>query len=300
MLTSMNYAGLTSHFVSTRTTRRGTITHPWKLSSPHKIVVILKKMLLLLTLVGASVHTLGQEGNESDEWISLFNGHDLSNWVVKFTGHDLGNNYLNTFRVEDGILKVSYDNWSEFKGEFGHLFYNAVFSHYLLRVEYRFTGDQASNGADWAYRNNGIMLHSQVPATMTRDQEFPASIEVQILGGNGRRQRPTANVCSPGTHFVMDGKLITRHCTNSGSETFHGDQWVSLEIEVRGNSLIKHRVNGVEVFTYTNPQLDENDDDARRLVDQGQSVALSKGYIAIQAESHPTEFRKIEILPLSK
>ena len=278
----------------------GTTMIPRHRISPHKRTVIVPRMLLLLILVGIPTHTTGQEGNETDLWISLFNGRDLSDWIVKFKGSDLGNNYLDTFRSDNGTLKVSYDGWSDLQGEFGHLFYDGKFSHYLLRVEYRFIGDQAPNGPAWAYRNNGIMLHSQSPASMTRDQEFPVSIEVQLLGGNGRERRPTANVCSPGTHFVMDDKLVTRHCTNSTSETFHGDQWVNLEVEVRGNRLIKHKVNGVEVFAYTRPQLDENDGDARRLIEQGQSVPLKEGFIAIQAESHPTEFRKIEILPLSE
>jgi len=257
-------------------------------------------LLLLLALVSVSANSLGQDGNDTDGWINLLSGNDLSNWVVKFKGRTLGENYLDTFRLDNGILKVSYDNWSDFKGEFGHLFYDQLFSHYLLRMEYRFTGTQVANGPRWAYRNNGIMLHSQAPASMTQGQDFPASIEVQILGGNGRNPRPTANVCSPGTHFVLDDSLVTRHCTNSSSQTFHGDQWVSLEIEVRGSELIKHKVNGEEVFAYSEPQLDKDDKDAIRLIDQGQPVILREGYIAIQAESHPTEFRNMEILPLAK
>ena len=238
-----------------------------------------------------------QEGTEQ-EWISLFNGSDLDDWVPKFTGYELGVNYLDTFRVEDGVLKVSYDNWSDFNGEFGHMFYKEPYSHYLLRVEYRFVDDQVTNGPDWAFRNNGIMFHSQAPESMTVDQEFPASIEAQMLGGNGTDERQTANVCSPGTNYVMNRDLITVHCTNSVSETFHGDQWVTMEIEVRGSESIVHRVNGETVFEYSNVQLDPEDADAQRLLNAGISRFVREGYIAIQAESHPTEFRKIDLLPL--
>ena len=232
------------------------------------------------------------------EWIQLFNGENLDNWQVKFTGQELGANYRETFRVENSLLTVSYENWNNFNGEFGHLFYDQVFSHYLLRVEYRFIGEQVSNGPGWAYRNNGLMLHSQNPASMSLDQEFPVSIEVQLLGGNGKDLRTTANICTPGTNMVMNGELITRHCTNSNSGTFHGDQWVTVEMEIHGSNNLIHRINGQEVFSLQEIQLDAIDLDAQALLEKGAPVTLKEGYVALQAESHPTQFRKIELLPL--
>ncbi|MFT4814545.1 MAG: hypothetical protein ACI80L_002636 [Pseudohongiellaceae bacterium] len=258
--------------------------------------ITIKKLLALLIILLPSA-TYSQ--SNSEQWIKLFNGEDLSNWIPKFTGHELGVNYRDTFRAEDGVFKVSYDNWPDFDGEFGHIFYNESFSHYRLLVEYRFVGDQVNNGPDWAYRNNGVMLHGQSPESMTLDQEFPASIEVQLLGGNGTDERATANVCSPGTHYVRDGELVTQHCINSSSVTYHGDQWVTLEVEVRGDEMIRHTVNGEVVFEYSMTQLDESDPDAQNLINQGQPIAVGGGYISLQAESHPTEFRRIEILPLA-
>ncbi len=230
-------------------------------------------------------------------WISLFNGKDLKEWKIKVTGHELNDNHGNTFRVENGILKVSYDQYEKFDGKFGHLFYKEPFSHYRLRVEYRFVGEQAPGGPGWAFRNSGIMLHCQSPESMREEQNFPVSIEAQLLGGNGTDERPTGNVCSPGTHIVMDNKLITQHCIQSDSETYHGDQWVTMEVEVHGNSTIRHIVNGRVVLEYEQPQLDEKDSDAQRLIKNGDKM-LHGGYIALQAESHPVEFRKVEILPL--
>ncbi len=241
----------------------------------------------------------GKDSKGKKGWISLFNGKDLKGWKVKFAGHELNDNYKNTFRVENGILKVSYDQYDKFNGEFGHLFYKDKFSHYILRVEYRFVGNQVPGAPGWALRNNGIMFHCQSPESMRKDQNFPVSVEVQLLGGNGKDKRPTANVCTPGTNIVMDGKLITRHCTESRSKTYHGDQWVTVEVQVHGNSTIKHIMNGETVFEYEKPQLDENDPDGKRLIKNGDKM-LHEGYIALQAESHPTEFRKIEILPLKK
>ena len=160
-------------------------------------------------------------------------------------------------------------------------------------------GDQTPGGPDWAFRNSGIMIHSQSPESMRKDQEFPVSIEVQLLGGNGKDERPTGNVCSPGTHIVMDGELITQHCNPSSSKTYHGDQWVSVEVEVHGNESIRHIINGETVLVYEKPQLDDRDPDAKRLIQNGNRM-LREGYIVLQAESHPVQFRNIELLPLEE
>jgi len=249
--------------------------------------------LLLSTLV-ASVSAAAPDG----EWIQLFNGKDLSGWTPKIKGCELGDNYKNTFRVENGVLKVAYDGYDRFDNRFGHLFYKTPFSNYVIRVEYRFVGEQVAGGAGWALRNSGIMIHGQAPETMRKDQDFPVSIEVQLLGGSGKGNRTTANVCTPGTHIVIDGKLITRHCNSSKSKTYHGDQWVTLEVEVHGSRLIKHIIDGQTVFEYTEPQLDEGDADAKKLIVGGQKL-LSGGTISLQSESHPVEFRKVELRKLA-
>ena len=223
------------------------------------------------------------------EWVPLFNGKNLENWQVKLTGHELNKNHGNTFRVEDGLLKVRYDKYDDgFKEQFGHLFYGKPFSSYLVGVEYRFVGEQAANNpGSWAYRNSGIMVHGQDPATMKKDQDFPNSIEVQLLGGNGTDERPTANLCTPGTQFVQDGEVIRRHCTNSASPTFHGDQWVRVEVLVLGDSIITHYVNGEKVMGYQKPQTDAGE-------------LLGSGTVSLQSESHPIDFRKIEIVNLDR
>ncbi|QGJ70015.1 Secreted protein containing DUF1080 [Planctomycetales bacterium 10988] len=232
---------------------------------------------------------------ESGEWIQLFNGKDLDDWNIKFTGCPLDENYNNTFQVNDGLLQVNYDEYKDFGKRFGHIIYKTPFSHYRIRVEYRFIGNQSPGGPGWAFRNSGIMLHGQTPESMTIDQDFPHSIEVQLLGGNGKKPRSTANLCTPGTHVVMDGKLFTPHCTNSTSKTYHGDQWVTVEVEVHGSDRIRHLIDGEVVLEYTDPQLDEE-------VAPGQPLnkrLLKEGYISLQAESHPCEFRKVELLPLN-
>lgn len=234
----------------------------------------------------------------AQDWQPLFNGRDLTGWTPKFAKHDLGVNLHDTFRVEDGLLKVAYDKWTDFDGEFGHLFHDVPYTHYHIAAEYRFVGGQlpsAGRGLAWAIRNNGLMLHSQDPKTMLRDQDFPISIEVQLLGGLGQGRRPTANLCTPGTHVVMDGQLRTAHCTNSSSETFHGDEWVRVEVLVLGDELIRHIVNGETVLEYTKPQIGGGNASPTDPAVKVDGTPLTGGYIAIQAETAPTEFRKIEI-----
>jgi len=262
----------------------------------HQIKHVTMKALFSSLLFLAA--TLISAQSSAGEWIQLFNGKDLDDWTVKITGYPVNENFGNTFRVEDGLLKVSYDQYEKFDGRFGHLFFKQPYSNYRLRVECRFVGEQTPGGAGWAFRNSGLMLHGQTPESMKKDQDFPVSIEVQLLGGSGSGKRSTANLCTPGTHVVMDGKLIKQHCTNSSSETYDGDQWVTVEVEVRGNKVIKHFVEGDLVLSYNQPQLDDSDADAKPLIEKQGGVMLSGGTISLQSESHPVQFRKVELLPL--
>ncbi|MCC6356515.1 MAG: DUF1080 domain-containing protein [Verrucomicrobiae bacterium] len=245
------------------------------------------------------ISALAAQAAGEGEWMSLFNGKDLTGWTPKIKGHAPGENFGNTFRVEDGMIRVRYDGYESFGNKFGHLFFHRPFTNYRVRVEYRFVGEQLKGGPGWAVRNSGVMVHGQSAESMGKDQDFPVSVEVQLLGGDGTKRRTTGNFCTPGTHVVIDGKLVTQHVINSKSETFHGDQWVTAEIEVRGNS-IRNFINGVEVLSGTDPQLDEKDNDARRLLEAGAAKMVTHGTISLQSESHPVDFRKVEILELAE
>lgn len=254
------------------------------------------KLTVLSAIVIAILFASCNKQNSEGEWIQLFNEEDLTGWTPKIAGYELGDNFGNTFRVEDGLLKVRYDEYDSLRNRFGHLFYKDKFSHYRLRVEYRFLGDQTPGAPGWAYRNSGLMLHGQAPETMELNQDFPTSIEVQLLGSDSLVERTNMNVCTPGTNIVMDGDLILDHCINSSSELFYGDVWVTAEVEVRGNDVIYHVINGDTVLQYTNPQLDERDQTFGKLIElnNGEKM-LSKGTISLQSEGHPIDFRKVEI-----
>ena len=246
--------------------------------------------ILGLVAIGATARS------ERAEWVPLFDGQSLDGWTAKIRGYPLGENFGNTFRVKDGLLQVSYDAYDgKFNDRFGHLFFKQPYSNYRLKMVYRFVGEQIADGPGWAWRNSGAMLHSQDPKTMALDQDFPVSIELQLLGGNAEGDRTTANMCSPGTNVVMDGKLVTQHCVNSSSKTFRGDQWVTVEAEVRGNKVTEFFVNGDKVFTYEQPQLDPTDASAKMLIVDDE-LQLEGGYIALQSESHPIEFKSVEVL----
>ncbi len=232
------------------------------------------------------------------KWVQLFNGRNLDGWTPKIKGYELGDNYKNTFRVEDGVLKVVYDGYDKFDNRFGHIFYQRPFSRYVIAVEYRFTGEQAPGGPAWAFRNSGIMIHCQDPKTMPKEQDFPISIEVQLLGGSGTGKRSTANLCTPGTNVVMGGKLVTTHCINSSSETYNGDQWVRVEVEVDGDKVITHKVNGRTVLSYEQPQIGGGAVSNFDAAAKQDGKLLKEGWISLQSESHPVEFRKVELMEL--
>ena len=234
----------------------------------------------------------------TEQWESMFNGKDLSNWTVKIRNHPVGENFGNTFRVDDGKIVVRYDAYEKFDERFGHLFYNKPYGYYRIRLEYRFVGEQAKEGPGWAYRNSGIMVHGQTPKTMGLNQDFPVSIEVQLLVGNGKEKRTTCNLCTPGTNVEMNGKLFTPHCINSNSATYHGNQWVTAEVLVLGDSVIRHYANGIEVLSYQKPQIGGGNVSGQDKEFGVSGQMLQRGSISLQSESHPVEFRKIEILNL--
>lgn len=255
---------------------------------------------------------------EEGKWIQMFNGKNLDGWIPKIRYYAAGENPGNTFRVEGGLLKVKYDPrvYPSFRADkqtvarsgakpqkkgkperFGHLFYKDKFSNYKMRVVYRFVGDQCTDGPGWATRNSGIMIHGESPETMAIDQDFPVSIEVQLLGGNGKDDRTTSNLCTPGTNVVMKDELKKQHCISATSKTYHGEQWVTAEIEVRGNKTIKHIIDGEVVLQYDKPQLDPRDAHAKSLAKDG-DLMLSGGTISLQSESHPVEFKTVEIMEL--
>ncbi|WKK57501.1 DUF1080 domain-containing protein [Sphingobacterium sp. BN32] len=231
--------------------------------------------------------------------IQLFNGKDMKNWTPKIRLHEVGDNYANTFRVEDGLLKVRYDGYDNFNQQYGHLAYNKPFSYYVLRVEYRFVDEQTKGGEGWAWRNSGAMLHGQDPKTMLKDQDFPISIEGQLLGGDGKNERTNSNLCTPGTNVVIKEKLFTPHCLSSTSKTYHGDQWVTAEFVVLGDSLIQHILDGQVVLEYNKPQIGGKNVDNYDPKQKIDGKLLDSGFIYLQSESHPIDFRKVELFDLS-
>ena len=253
-------------------------------------------LAIVCMLAGAASASANETG---EDWIDLFNGRDLDGWTVKIRHYAPGVNFADTFRVEDGLLTVSYDGYEDFDNQFGLIFYKDAFSHYRLRLEYRFVGEQAPGGQGWAKRNSGVMLHSQAPETMPAEQDFPISLEAQFLGGLGDgRPRPTLNLCTPGTNVHINGEFTEQHCVASSSATYHGDQWVEVEVLVLGAERIVHYVGDEAVMTYTRTTYGGGMVTGHRPEAKPDGEPLGEGYIALQSESHPIEFRNIRLLNL--
>lgn len=262
---------------------------------------MLHRHALVSLLVGGGMLLTGCQSNNTDEeaWLELFNGRNLDGWIPKIRYHAVGENFANTFRVEDGLFTVSYDGYDTFSEQFGHIFYKEPYSHYRLRVEYRFIGEPMADTPGWAYRNSGAMVHSQDPATMPPDQDFPISIEVQFLGGlSDGKSRPTGNMCSPGTHIEYEGEFNDTHCINSTSPTFDGDQWVLSETLVLGSEKFVHYINGESVIEYANTTYGGGVVSGHRPEMKPDGESLSEGYISLQSEGHAIQFRSVDLLNL--
>lgn len=257
--------------------------------------------LMLLFLGGCQSRQTGQEHLESPQikesqgWASLFNGQDLDDWTIRILGQELGANYGHTFRVDSGLLKIRYDQYESFDSQFGAVYFNKPFSNYRLKVEYRFVGETAPGAPEWGYRDSGIQFHGQSPQSMKRDQPFPVCLEYNLHGGDGSQERPNGEVCTPGTYVQIGGTRNTSFCTlPEVKRTFHGDQWVTLEIEVR-DTVISHYANGEKILTYFNPRYDPEHEFGKAFIKDGKDRVTS-GFISLQSNSHPIDFRKIEIL----
>ncbi len=242
-----------------------------------------------------SIKPSKEEIKTENNWVSLFNGVDLDNWNVKIKGHPLGVNWNNTFIVVDSAIRVNYNRYAKFDGSFGHIFYKSPYSNYKLKLNYRFIGEQISGGENWALKNSGVMIHSQSPESMELNQDFPVSLEVQLLGGVTKgEKRSTGNLCTPGTHVEMENELVTAHCIDSNSDTYYDEKWVELEVVVWNDSIISHFINGKKVIEYTKPVIGGD----YNTLSNKELSPLNNGFISLQSESHPVEFKNIMLLEL--
>jgi len=258
----------------------------------------MKKLLIavLLILISFAFYPAPTE-----KWIPLFNGKNLRGWTAKIYHHETGDNYGNTFRAEEGMIKVRYDQYDQFNNRYGHLFYNKAYSYFKLRFDYRFTGIWRKDAPSYTEINSGVMYHSQSPASILKEQDWPISVEFQLLGGlSDGKARPTGNMCSPGTDVVFNGRIDPRHCISSSSKTYYGDQWVHAELIVLGDSLVTHIINGDTVLRYSKPQIGggvANGYDPAIKID---GKLLKQGFIGLQSEGQEIDFKNIELLDLSK
>lgn len=255
--------------------------------------------LLMLGSLFLQSYPVTAASGPTEGWKPLFNGRTLEGWTPKITGYALGEDPLKTFTVRDGAIKVSYDQYDRFAGQFGHLAYRLPYSAFRIRLEYRFYGQGLADIKGWQQSNSGIMLLGQPPETMRKDQQFPVSLEVQLLGAERAEPGPTGNLCTPGTNVVLEGEIITQHCLNSSSPVMPNSQWVQIEVEVDRHGNISHFVEGKPVLRYSAPQYDPTDPDAKLLIARaGGRLAIARGYIYLQSEGHPVEFRNIELIRL--
>ena len=254
-------------------------------------------IILLMAILSVGFANVYSQQAEEKGWTNLFNGSDLEGWTTKIHHYDVFDNYGDTFRVEGSIIKVRYDKYEGlFNDRFGHLYYNQPYSYFHLSMEYRFVGNLFPGAPDYTILNSGVMFHSQDPKTILKEQDWPISVEMQFYGGVEKgKERPTGNMCSPGTDVIYRGKLDPNHCINSSSDTYFGDQWVKAELIVYGDSLVKHIINGKTVLEYSKPQMGGGVVNGYDIDIFIPGKPLKEGFIALQSEGQPIDFRNIKI-----
>lgn len=256
-----------------------------------------KQLLLFIPFLLQSYHTTNNKlaPQDSRKWVSLFNGKNLSNWKPKITGYPLGENFGNTFRVKDKILSTRYDQYDSFNNRFGALYYDKKFTNYRLKVEYRFAGELTPGAPAWGFQDGGVQYHCQPPATVGLNQQFPVCLEYNFHGKKDATERPTGEICVSGIYIEMSGARNKSNCTPPMvKRSFAGDQWVTAEVEVKDGK-ITHFVNGEQIIQFENPRFDSTHKEAKKFIIAGNDK-VTEGYISLQSNSHPMDFRKIEIM----
>jgi hypothetical protein len=257
----------------------------------------MKKSHLILAFLISSLFAFNVDTTKKGKWQTIFNGKDLSGWTMKVVGHPLGENHGNAFRVENGVLSIRYDNgvYKPFNSQFGQLYYNKKLTNFRLKLEYRFVGDTATGAPRWGFRDSGVQYLGQSPESMGLSQQFPVALEMNFHGGDGKNERPTGEICALSTIIHFDGKPNTSFCTPPVvKRTFHGDQWVTIEIDVQGSKIAQF-VNGEEVIRFEDPRYNPKNETAAKFIVDGNDK-ITSGYISLQSNSHPIDFRKIELM----
>ncbi len=258
------------------------------------------KQLGGMLIVGLGLFSFAQEDVVQPEWVSVFDGKTLDGWTAKIASYAYGNNFGDTFRVEDGVIKIDYSAYeNNFGKRFGALYFGTPLSRYVFRMEYRFVGDMPIDGSEsWALMDGGIQIHSPEPSAMADAQEFPISVEMNLIGDDGTG-RLNGNVCSPSTHVYMDDVLNTTHCIATSKVVSTGNEWTKVEVEVLGNESFKFFVDGVLTSEFQKPILDEDSPLGKAALEGGLPLELSEGYLSLQSNGHAMEFRNLELMDLS-
>jgi hypothetical protein len=237
---------------------------------------------------------MGGAGGANDGWIKIFNGVDLTGWKAKITHYAYGDNYANSFRVEDGKIRVVYSDYQPYtwQGRFGLLYWDKPLKKYQVRLEYHFYGQQIPDPPGWGLRNSGLMIFGEDPAGVGKDVDFPRILELQLLAHDNSGNTSNGNLCPlGGASAIIGGDRKSGGCVGSTSKPFvqnplfQNDDWIKVlaDVDPAGDTKLYFEGDnsGNPVLVFSQPQAN--------------GAALDGGYLAIQSESFPVEFRNIEL-----
>ena len=271
----------------------------WAFRIPAGSGTLVRAITILIASLGG-IQQAEAAPPDSGKWISLFNGKDLEGWTPKIKGYDAGENYAEHLpgrgRRAQGLLRQYPQVRRQVRAP---VLQEASSRTIACGSSIGSWATSAPAGPAWAIRNSGVMIHCQSPESMRKDQDFPVSIEVQFLGRRrqGRSGRP-ATSARPGTNIVMDGKLITQHCTDSTVQDLRrrpvGDGRGRGPRRRHDQAHRRRRDRARVREAATRPQRPRRREAASRTADGCSTRATSPS----RPRAIPIEFRKVEILPL--
>lgn len=232
-------------------------------------------------------------------FVPLFDGETLKGWsAARSTGGE--NTGAFSVNKEEKAIHTYAGKEAGSKQVSDCLNTDIEFSHYILKLEYKWLDKRYAPRADWD-RDAGLLFHvhgntkkvwplslemqiGESPATKIEKRRFHTG-DLFVLGGNLR-----VTTTKTGKFYDPKGKAVEGRPvpTKLGVEKPHGE-WNEMEIHVHGADKATFIFNGEVVHEIT---------DMKQLVEGGTPIPLTKGRIGLQAEWAEILYRNIRIKEL--
>lgn len=222
----------------------------------------MKKKPIVVTVAIASLACCAAFAEGPPQWVDLFNGTNLVNWVDVNTSAE-------TWRAEDGVLKCTGRPIGVMRSE-------KQYENFILEIEWRHMKKKG---------NSGVFLWSDADPKGGR---LPLGMEVQMLEldwVNKGEGKPPAHI------GYISGELFGAGGLTATPENPRGSRSMSKELRCKGvgewNKYVIVAVDGTVKLGING-----------KFVNGIRDSSKKKGYLCLESEGSPIEFRNIRIMEL--